>query len=244
MQHVCTIKASGQWGKPAGEDAPDTETSGVFSPAGLDLAILRSLQWPNGTVLRVGFIGRVATDLRALIVSHLNAWNRRGASISFVQSTADPQIRITLAKGQGYWSFVGRDCLYIPKDQPTMALEGLSTRTSPVELARVIRHEAGHALGFPHEHSRPEIVAKLDPAKVIAHFMRHQGWDEATIRDQILTPLPRSAFIGTRMPDASSVMCYSFPGSLTRDGKPISGGNNISALDARFSASIYPQRRA
>lgn len=235
MKHPCVIKSSGHVASPL----PAT-----MSPDGLDLAILRSLQWPNGTVLRVGFIGRVASDLRALIVSHLNAWNRRGANITFVQSTADPQIRITLAKGQGYWSYIGVDSLYIPKDQPTMALEGLSTRTSPVELARVIRHEAGHALGFPHEHSRPEIVAKLDPAKVIGHFIRHQGWSEEVIRSQILTPIPNSALVRTRMPDASSVMCYSFPGSLTRDGKPISGGNNISALDAKFSASIYPLRRA
>lgn len=235
MKHPCVIKSSGHVPPPV----PAT-----MSPDGLDLAVLRGLQWPNGTVLRVAFMERVAPDLRRLIVQHLNAWNRRGVNISFVESPADPQIRITLARGQGYWSYLGVDCLLIPKDQPTMALEGLTTRTAPVELARVIRHEAGHTLGFPHEHSRREIVARLDPAKVIAFFRRYQGWDEATIRDQILTPLPRSAFIGTRMPDASSVMCYSFPGSLTRDGKPISGGNNISALDAKFSASIYPLRRA
>lgn len=234
MKYTCVIKSSGQ----APEPLPP-----VMSPAGLDLAVMRGLQWPNGTVLRVAFMEPTAPDLRALIVRHMNAWNRRGANVSFVESTRDPQVRVTLARGQGYWSFLGRDCLAIPKGEPTMALEGMSLRTAPAEMTRVIRHEAGHALGFPHEHQRQEIVARLDPAKVIPHYKRWQGWDEATIREQVLTAMPQSAFIGTRLPDEKSIMAYSFPASLTRDGRAIPGGSDISSLDAKFAASIYAMGR-
>lgn len=231
MKFPCVIKSSGFAPPPA---LP------TLSPDGLDLAALRGYQWPNGTVLRVAFMERVSPELRALIVQHMNAWNRRGTNIRFVESTTHPQIRVTLARGQGYWSFQGVDCLHIPDDQPTMALEGMSLRTSAMELARVIRHETGHTLGFVHEQLRPEIVARLDPAKVIPYFKRYQGWDEATIRENVLTPIPQSKLISTRMPDPFSIMMYNFPASLTRDGRAIPGGSNITDLDAKMAASLYP----
>jgi hypothetical protein len=40
----------------------------------------------------------------------------------------------------------------------------------------VIRHETGHTLGFPHEHMRKDLVAKIDPDKAIAFFSETQGW--------------------------------------------------------------------
>lgn len=237
MKFPCVIKRSGI--------APDPllPVSGNVNPDGLDLAVMRGLEWPNGTVLRVAFMERVAPDLRALIVQHMNAWNRRGTNIRFIESTTNPQIRVTLARGQGYWSFVGRECLSIPKGEPTMALEGMSMRTSPVELTRVIRHETGHTLGMVHEHLRPEIVARINPAKALDYFRRTQGWDDATIRDNVLTAIPQSALISTRMPDPLSIMTYWLPGSIMKDGRAVPGGADVSALDAKFAASIYPVPR-
>lgn len=237
MKFPCVIKRSGI--------APDPSlpVSGNVNPDGLDLAVMRGLQWPNGTVLRVAFMERVAPDLRALIVQHMNAWNRRGTNIRFVESTSDPQIRVTLARGQAYWSYQGTDCLHIPKDQPTMALEGMSMRTGVAEMTRVIRHEAGHTLGFVHEQLRPEVVARLDREKVIAYFMRWQGWSRQTVIDNVLTPIPQSKLISTRMPDLASIMMYSIPASLTKDGRAIPGGSDITALDAKLAASLYPVPR-
>jgi hypothetical protein len=68
------------------------------------------------------------------------------------------------------------------------------------EWHRVVRHEVGHVLGALHEQQRPEVVARLDPAKVIAAFQRSQGWSEQEIRDQILTRSTcRRPSIPTRM---------------------------------------------
>lgn len=236
MIRACLIKSSGMI--TAVDVAVDDS---LMSP---DLAALRGFQWPNGSVLRVVFMESVKPELRALIVSHMNAWNRRGTNIRFVESVDNPQIRVTLARGAGLWSYVGRDCLYIPKGEPTMALEGMSMRTSAAEMTRVIRHEAGHALGMVHEHLRKEIVERLDPAKVIAYFVKWQGWDRQTVIDNVLTPLRQSDLISTRLPEPTSIMAYSIPASLTKDGRPIPGGSDITTLDARFAASIYPRRRA
>ena len=54
----------------------------------------------------------------------------------------------------GYWSYLGTDVLHIPVDQQTMNLQGFTERTPESEYRRVVRHETGHTMGFPHEHMR------------------------------------------------------------------------------------------
>jgi hypothetical protein len=39
-------------------------------------------------------------------------------------------------------------------------------------------------------------------------------------------------------------MCYQIPGLITKSGKPIVGGSDISALDYTFVATIYPKKKA
>lgn len=50
------------------------------------------------------------------------------------------------------------------------ALQGFSMTTPESEYKRVVRHETGHTLGFPHEHLRQEIVNDIDPDKAITYF--------------------------------------------------------------------------
>ena len=35
----------------------------------------------------------------------------------------------------------------------------------------MVRHEAGHTLGFPHEHMRKALVAMIDERKAIEYFV-------------------------------------------------------------------------
>jgi hypothetical protein len=106
----------------------------------------------------------------------------------------------------------------------------------------VVRHETGHTLGFPHEHMRKQLVDKIDPAKAIAFFMRTQGWSEAEVRAQVLTPLEESSLMGTPNADPKSIMCYQIPGQITKDGKPIIGGKDIDLSDFTFVGKIYPKK--
>jgi hypothetical protein len=144
----------------------------------------------------------------------------------------------------GYWSYVGTDILTIARDEPTMNLEGFTMRTPESEFRRVVRHEAGHTLGFPHEHMRKAIIERLDREKTIAHFMKTQGWSRREVIDQVLTPLEESALLGTAVTDETSIMCYDMPGFLTKDGRPVTGGMDINKSDADFIARLYPKARS
>jgi hypothetical protein len=111
--------------------------------------------------------------------------------------------------------------------------------TPESEFRRVVRHEAGHTLGFPHEHMRQELVVRLDRDKVIAAYMASEGWTEQDVIDQVLTPLEESSILGTPT-DETSIMCYQIDGSLTLDGTPVLGGVDINDADHTFAALVYP----
>lgn len=207
-------------------------------PSPFHLAVMTGKNWQAGSTLTVAFLESTPDDLANRIVSHMNAWSGR-ANIRFVRSTTSPMIRITRS-GDGYWSYIGTDILSIPASEPTMCLQGFTMNTPESEYKRVVRHETGHSLGFPHEHSRREIVALLDPSRTIAYFERTQGWSASTIREQVLTPLDQRSLMGTPHAEQDSIMCYQFPGACTVSGQPIMGGVDITEDDFAFAARIYP----
>jgi hypothetical protein len=207
------------------------------------IAVVTAKYWGlKGVRLTVGFLDNPPKDLRARILLHMNAWAKR-ANVTFVASNTNPQVRIARSNVEpvaGYWSYVGTDILSIRPDQPTMNLQDFTMQTPESEFHRVVRHETGHTLGFPHEHMRGELVAKIDPDKAITYFGHTQGWSPAEVRQQVLTPIEESTIRGTAHADPDSIMCYQIPGSLTKDGKPIIGGRDIDAQDYSFAALIYP----
>lgn len=205
------------------------------------IAVATSKYWGSGGVrLTVGFLDDPPTELRARILLHMNAWAET-ADVLFVETATAPQVRIARTPGDGYWSYLGTDILHIPTDQPTMNLDSFTMNTPESEYRRVIRHETGHTMGFPHEHMRRELVERIDPAKAIEYFRRTQGWNEEEVRRQVLTPLEESSLLGTSHADPESIMCYQIPGEITKDGQPIIGGRDISTLDYSFVATIYPK---
>lgn len=56
-----------------------------------------------------------------------------------------------------------------------MNLQNFTMNTPDPEYRRVIRHEAGHTLGFPHQHMRWALVNRIDPAKAYEYFARTIG---------------------------------------------------------------------
>ena len=211
-----------------------------FHPTAEHIAVVTTKYWKSGGVrLTVGFLDNPPEDLRARIISHMNAWNQT-SNVAFVETDTDPQVRIARTEGDGYWSYLGVDILTIPADEPTMNLEGFTMDTDESEFHRVVRHETGHTLGCPHEHMRQELVDKIDPDKAIAFFGQTQGWDPDMVRRQVLTPIEESSLLGTTEADPNSIMCYQIPGTITKDGEPIIGGLDIDESDFAFMAKIYP----
>lgn len=209
------------------------------------LAVDIGKRWPStGVRLTVSFLDNPEAELRARIFSHMNAW-AKSANIQFTESNSDPQIRITRWNSPeeyaGYWSYIGTDILSIPPDKPTMNLQEFTMNTPESEFCRVVRHETGHTLGFPHEHMRRELINKIDPNKAIAFYGKTQGWNSEVVYQQVLTAYEDASLSGTPHADQNSIMCYQIPGIITKDGIPIIGGLDIDEQDYSFAASIYPK---
>jgi hypothetical protein len=206
-------------------------------------AVIEKKWRSTGVRLSVKFMDKPETALRKKILSHMNAWGKT-ANVIFTETNGTGQVRIarldTQADG-GFWSYVGVEILAIPDNEPTLNLEGFTMSTIDSEFNRVVRHEAGHTLGFPHEHMRRELVDRIDEKKAIAHFGSTQGWSPQEVKEQVLTPIEESALLHTVHADPKSIMCYQIPGSITKSGKPILGGTDIDEIDAAFAASIYPK---
>lgn len=207
-------------------------------PTPMHIAAVTKKTWPGGKAdLSVRFLDTSNAGLKAKILSHMNAWGVNG-NIKFRETTGAGDVRITLS-GDGYWSYLGTDIRGVPANEPTMSLQDFSLSTPDSEYARVVRHETGHTLGFPHEHMRPEVVSLLDPDKTIAEFGRLYGWDAQTVREQVLTPLDPSTL--TALPaDVVSIMCYQIGGNCTKNGQPIPGGMDIDAEDGQLAGKLYP----
>lgn len=213
--------------------APDLEVTELF------IAVSTSKYWgPAPRTLTVSFMESTPADLRRRIVSHLNAWTRTGG-VRFAETGGVGQVRISRGSG-GYYSYLGTDILLIPQGRQTMNLQGFTMNTPESEFRRVVRHEAGHTLGFPHEHMRRELVARVDPDKAYEYFRRTQGWSRTQVDQQVLTPLSDRSLMATPA-DQTSIMCYQLPGSITRDGRPILGGTDINQTDYDFAGQIYPK---
>jgi hypothetical protein len=207
------------------------------------IAVLTTKYWgTTGVRLTVAFLDNPDMALRGRILQHMNAWSAT-ANVQFVETMGQAQVRIARDDGPngGFWSFLGTDILSIDADKPTMNLESFTMDTPESEYHRVVRHETGHTMGFPHEHMRRELVDTIDPDKAIAFFGKTQGWSPEEVRQQVLTPLEESSLLGTPNADPNSIMCYQIPGSITKDGQPIIGGLDIDSSDFTFAAQIYPK---
>lgn len=205
------------------------------------IAVLTTKFWgKRASDLTIGFMEQTTAAMRDKVLAYANRWGEF-SSVRFRWTKTDPVIRISFGPG-GYYSYLGTDALQIPKNQHTMNLEGFTVNTPEREWKRVVTHEFGHSLGCPHEQQRKEILDLLDYAKTVAYFRQTQGWSEKEVRQQILVPLEERSLMAGSSPvaDQTSIMCYQFPGSITKTGKPIPGGMDFSAMDREFFGKIYP----
>ena len=218
-----------------------------FAPTPAAIAVLTTKYWQSkGVKLGVKFLDGESAALKKRILEHMNAWAKT-ANVQFTLSNTNAQVRIArTATGpmSGYWSYLGTDILHIPVGEPTMNLQAFAMETPESEYHRVVRHETGHTMGFPHEHMRRELVNLIDAQKAIRFFEQTQGWSEQEVRQQVLTPIEESSLLGTPHADPHSIMCYQIPGTITKSGKPIVGGTDIDKSDYQFAAKIYPKPRA
>lgn len=209
------------------------------------IAVIIARKWPaTGVRLSVSFLDNPSAELRSRILLHMNAWESQ-ANVQFTETEGVGEVRIARLDSPenmaGYWSYLGTEILEAGENEPTLNLEGFTMRVSEAEFRRVVRHEAGHTLGFDHEHMRSDLVKRIDRKKAFAYFDRTQGWSREEVEEQVLTPLSKKSIMGTKESDPLSIMCYQLPGAIMKDRKPIPGGLDINLNDFAFAKALYPK---
>lgn len=198
------------------------------------LAAVSSKQWVNGSTLRVRFIGGTEAQ-REAVKLHASKWSIY-ANLKFTfEQDAAAEIRIAFNENDGAWSYMGIDCLDIPRDQPTMNLGWVDEG--------VILHEFGHAIACIHEHQNPSGGINWNREKVYADLGGSPNfWDRTTVDHNIFDRYASEQINGTEM-DPKSIMMYSFPASWTLDGFHTEENGVLSDMDKVFiaSAKMYPK---
>lgn len=188
--------------------------------------------WPNGTALRIRFLGGTAAQ-QATVKQFAPQWAQQANLRLEFGSASDAQIRIAFAD-DGAWSYVGTDALDIPANQPTMNFGWLDEG--------VVLHEFGHSIGMVHEHQNPNSNPIVWNKPVVNQALSGPPnfWDQATIDHNMYATYGVSQINGSSF-DSQSVMLYSFPASWTLNGFHSDPNDALSALDREFARRVYPQ---
>ena len=201
--------------------------------------------WDNGATIRIGFIGGMPAE-RQMVKESAVKWLDYAKGLRFEFSDADDpnaQVSIAFNTRAGSWSYVGKDCLGYPYPQPTMNFGWLLDTTVTEEYKKAtVLHEFGHLLGLMHEHLNPSPTnpIQFDEKKVIAYFSDHDGWKEDETRRNVLDHYngqdPANSFTAF---DPNSIMLYSFPGELMKNGMGTKQNYELSSADKQWAQVYY-----
>ena len=223
-------------------------------------------KWVNGTVLHYYFFDQ-ETDGRFVVLADgsrewrtwttsatekdvvrraFEAWKNLGIGLLFdeVADRDEAEIRIGFMRGDGAWSYIGRDIidLGIGRDERTMNFGwDLTRRAAEIDTAI---HEIGHTLGFPHEHQNPNAGIVWDEEAVYAALAQPPNrWDRDKTFHNIIRKIDPDTVQGSSW-DPNSVMHYPFGAGLIlqpeqyRAGLEPAGG--LSARDITWVKTFYP----
>jgi hypothetical protein len=197
------------------------------------IIVIRKM-WPNGSTLRVRFMEGSAAQ--KALAKQQAIWWQEFANLRFEFNDApDAEIRIAFDPNDGAWSYVGTDCLSIPKDQPTMNLGFQDGGTSA--------HEFGHAIGLGHEHQNPQGGIQWNEDVVIRDLAGPPNfWTPEQTRHNVINKYSHDQVNGTQF-DPDSIMLYAFPASWTQSGISTHSNEDLSQMDTSFIASsmAYPK---
>lgn len=231
----------------------------------LELIVMLSDKWVNGTVLHYYFFDK-PTDGREVVLSNgarewrpwttgeaekdvvrraFRAWAELGIGLKFeeVRTREEAEVRIAFERGNGFWSYLGRQVLEFGKDDRTMNFgRDLVTYFKGFDTAI---HEIGHTLGFPHEHQNPNAGIEWNEEAVYAALAAPpNGWDRQKTFHNIIRKIQPDQVQGSSW-DPDSVMHYPFGAGLinrperyrTQALEPAGG---LSERDKTWVKTFYP----
>ena len=207
-QHFCAMP-----------EVPERQFDATISPFRERLLRYIGKKWVNGTKLRYYFFDSGpyagASEQKELVREGFGVWADLGIGISFEEITdiSEAEVRIGFLRGDGAWSYVGRDVIDIPGQQERTMNFGWDLTQDPRGVDTPV-HEIGHTLGFPHEHQNPFSGIVWDEDAVYDYFGGPpNNWPRSTTFHNVLRKLSTSAVEGSDW-DPDSVMHYGFPAGL------------------------------
>ena len=207
------------------------------------MALVKSKQWPAGSVVRCRFLDGSA-KMRKKVRTYAVEWEKSAnIRLKFV-GNGPAEIRVSFFADAGSWSAVGRDALnsaYFPLHQPTMNFGWVRDNSDAAEDRAVILHEFGHALGCVHEHQSPTFSRVWNEAEVMKYFQGPPNyWNAEEIRGNVLKKYSPNGIAATKF-DPKSIMLYAFDADLFADGLGSTNENTVlSATDKAMIRKMYP----
>jgi hypothetical protein len=172
-------------------------------------------KWVNGTQLHYYFF--TSSNLKGTVTERdivreaFKRWKDLGIGLSFTEAESidEAEIRIGFKRGDGAWSYVGRDILEQRQSARTMNF-GWNIRN---DIDTAI-HEIGHTLGFPHEHQNPNSGIEWNEEAVYEELAAPpNNWDRETTFFNIIRKIPKADIEGSEW-DKDSIMHYPFEAGL------------------------------
>ncbi len=221
-------------------------------------------KWVNGTILHYYFFDKNSDGEyvyltngsrkwltwttkeaeKKVVRKAFDIWKKVGLGLEFkeVNSREDAELRIGFMRGDGAWSYIGRDVINIGEDERTMNFGwDLTRRTSEIDTAV---HEIGHTLGFPHEHQNPKAGIVWDEEAVYEALAKPPNeWSRETTYRNIIRKIRPDTIQGSNW-DPDSIMHYPFEaGMIKKPEKYINGLEpeaGLSKRDKTWVKTFYP----
>ena len=205
-------------------------------------AILKDASWSSGEQISISFLDG-SSFLQEKVKEFANEWVANdAANLNFLWKSSQPSdIRIAFVQGDGSWSNMGVDCRKVTDQaEPTMNFGWLTDESTDQEIRSVVLHEFGHALGFIHEHLRPDANISWNKEAVIADLSGPpDNWSRQEIEDNVFNHYSEEQVTRTSEFDRYSIMVYEIPESWTTNGFATFLNNDLSDEDKQLARAVY-----
>ncbi|MGI9549699.1 MAG: M12 family metallopeptidase [Aurantibacter sp.] len=224
--------------------------------------IMLEKKWVNGTKLKYAFfdddsfftpatdssgnevklLWKGSNEEKEVVRNAFKKWKNQGIGLEFEETAdrSDAVIRIGFAKGEGSWSYVGRDAWEIPKEERTM-----NFGWDILDDEDTVLHEIGHGMGFPHEHQNPHAGIVWDEEAVYAALAAPpNSWSREKTFHNIIRKISPDEVQGSSW-DHNSIMHYPFgPGLIVTPAEFANGlfpEDGLSERDVSWVQKFYPK---